>query len=81
MLRIKVASNKCLHSKDLLISNQMQGYALIVIFVVKYVQVNVTKLYYREVWPENDSFGRADIPPEEEFLALREIFFADLGGE
>ncbi|KAL2733618.1 protein timeless isoform X1 [Vespula maculifrons] len=35
----------------------------------------------REVWPENDSFGRADIPPEEEFLALREIFFADLGGE
>ncbi|KAL2717469.1 protein timeless isoform X1, partial [Vespula squamosa] len=33
----------------------------------------------REVWPENDSFGRADIPPEEEFLALREIFFADLG--
>ncbi|KAK2582183.1 hypothetical protein KPH14_004539 [Odynerus spinipes] len=35
----------------------------------------------REVWPQNDCFGRADIPPEEEFLALREIFFADLGGE
>lgn len=35
----------------------------------------------REVWPENDSFGSADITTEEEFLALREIFFADLGGE
>ncbi|KAG7212904.1 hypothetical protein KM043_002254 [Ampulex compressa] len=35
----------------------------------------------RDVWPENDCFGRADIPPEEEFLALREIFFADLGVE
>ncbi|XP_012222325.1 protein timeless homolog isoform X1 [Linepithema humile] len=33
----------------------------------------------REIWPENDCFGRADISPEEEFLALREIFFADLG--
>ncbi|KAL6437558.1 hypothetical protein ACFW04_004180 [Cataglyphis niger] len=33
----------------------------------------------REIWPENDCFGRADMPPEEEFLALREIFFADLG--
>ncbi|KOX75011.1 Protein timeless like protein [Melipona quadrifasciata] len=35
----------------------------------------------REVWPENDSFGSANITAEEEFLALREIFFADLGGE
>ncbi|XP_029159250.1 protein timeless homolog [Nylanderia fulva] len=35
----------------------------------------------REIWTENDCFGRADIPPEEEFLALREIFFADLGVE
>ncbi|EFN81173.1 Protein timeless-like protein [Harpegnathos saltator] len=35
----------------------------------------------REIWPENDCFGRVNIPPEEEFLALREIFFADLGGE
>ncbi|XP_011690831.1 PREDICTED: protein timeless homolog isoform X1 [Wasmannia auropunctata] len=33
----------------------------------------------REIWPENDCFGKVDIPPEEEFLALREIFFADLG--
>ncbi|XP_070151223.1 protein timeless homolog [Polyergus mexicanus] len=33
----------------------------------------------REIWSENDCFGRADMPPEEEFLALREIFFADLG--
>ncbi|KAF7285717.1 hypothetical protein GWI33_010138 [Rhynchophorus ferrugineus] len=35
----------------------------------------------REVWPENDSFGNDNMAPEEEFLALREIFFADLGGE
>ncbi|RLU24932.1 hypothetical protein DMN91_003023 [Ooceraea biroi] len=33
----------------------------------------------REIWPENDCFGRANIPPEEEFLVLREVFFADLG--
>ncbi|KAF7990289.1 hypothetical protein HCN44_000094 [Aphidius gifuensis] len=33
----------------------------------------------REVWPENDCFGKADILVEEEFLALREIFLADLG--
>ncbi|XP_011874597.1 PREDICTED: protein timeless homolog isoform X1 [Vollenhovia emeryi] len=33
----------------------------------------------REVWPENDHFGKVDILPEEEFLALHEIFFADLG--
>ncbi|XP_071645976.1 protein timeless homolog [Temnothorax longispinosus] len=33
----------------------------------------------REIWPENDCFGKVDILPEEEFLALREIFFADLG--
>ncbi|XP_043268843.1 protein timeless homolog [Venturia canescens] len=33
----------------------------------------------REVWPENDCFGKPDIPVEEEFLALREIFFAQLG--
>lgn len=39
------------------------------------------KSFYREVWPENDCFGRADITQEEEFLALREIFVADLGGE
>lgn len=56
-------------------------HALIVLSVEEDARVNVAKLYYREVWPENDSFGRADIPPEEEFLALREIFFADLGGE
>ncbi|XP_011499954.1 PREDICTED: protein timeless homolog [Ceratosolen solmsi marchali] len=33
----------------------------------------------REVWPENDSFGKADMAVEEEFLVLREIFLADLG--
>ncbi|XP_029034529.1 protein timeless homolog isoform X2 [Osmia bicornis bicornis] len=35
----------------------------------------------REVWTENDCFGKADITPEEEFLALRDIFVADLGVE
>ncbi|XP_048512372.1 protein timeless homolog isoform X2 [Athalia rosae] len=33
----------------------------------------------REVWPENDSFGSAGITEEEEFMSLREIYFADLG--
>ncbi|CAH1127073.1 unnamed protein product [Ceutorhynchus assimilis] len=33
----------------------------------------------REVWPENDSFGSPNMAPEEEFLALRDIFYADLG--
>ncbi|XP_012062583.1 PREDICTED: protein timeless homolog [Atta cephalotes] len=33
----------------------------------------------REIWPENDCFGKVDILPEEEFLALHEIFFTDLG--
>jgi hypothetical protein len=36
---------------------------------------------FREVWPENDNFGKADILVEEEFLVLREIFLADLGGK
>lgn len=36
---------------------------------------------FREIWSENDCFGKANMSPEEEFLALREIFFADLGGE
>jgi hypothetical protein len=30
------------------------------------------------VWPENDSFGNADLSPEEEFMAIREIFMADI---
>ena len=34
----------------------------------------------REVWPENDVFGAADISPEEEFMALREIHFTNLNG-
>ncbi len=33
----------------------------------------------REVWPAGDSFGAADAEPEEDFMALREILFADLG--
>ena len=34
---------------------------------------------FREVWPEGDSFGQADSVAEEDFMALREILFADLG--
>ncbi|CAH1773613.1 unnamed protein product [Owenia fusiformis] len=32
----------------------------------------------REVWPENDEFGSADMSPEDEFMALREVFMANL---
>ncbi|XP_061179569.1 protein timeless homolog [Saccostrea echinata] len=32
----------------------------------------------REVWPERDQFGAADIGPEEEFMAVREIFMSTL---
>ncbi|KAK9879047.1 hypothetical protein WA026_003863 [Henosepilachna vigintioctopunctata] len=35
----------------------------------------------REVWPENDCFGSNHMSPEEEFIALRDIFLANLGGE
>jgi len=33
----------------------------------------------REVWPEGDSFGEKDAEAEDEFMALREVLFADLG--
>jgi len=32
----------------------------------------------REVWPERNEFGSADISPEDEFMALREIFMTAL---
>ncbi|XP_021358144.1 protein timeless homolog [Mizuhopecten yessoensis] len=32
----------------------------------------------REIWPEKNEFGSVDISPEEEFMALREIFMAPL---
>ncbi|KAH3702538.1 hypothetical protein DPMN_077562, partial [Dreissena polymorpha] len=32
----------------------------------------------REVWPERNEFGSADISPEDEFMALREIFMTQL---
>ncbi|KAK2177430.1 hypothetical protein NP493_598g01011 [Ridgeia piscesae] len=32
----------------------------------------------REVWPEREEFGSADISPEDEFMALREICFANI---
>merc|ERR1719400_1087521 len=35
----------------------------------------------REVWTEGEPFGAADAETEEEFMTLREILFADLGGE
>ncbi|GFS11673.1 timeless-like protein [Elysia marginata] len=35
----------------------------------------------REVWPEGDEFGSADMAEEEEFMALREIFMAALPRE
>ena len=33
------------------------------------------------MWPDGDAFGAADAEPEEDFMALREILFADLGTE
>ena len=35
----------------------------------------------RCVWPEGDAFGAADSEAEDDFMALREILFADLGVE
>ena len=32
----------------------------------------------REVWPERNEFGTPDISPEDEFMALREIFMTHL---
>jgi hypothetical protein len=33
------------------------------------------------VWPENDSFGNANMAPEAEFMAIRDIFMADIQGK
>ena len=30
------------------------------------------------MWPENDQFGSQDISAEDEFMALREVFYAEL---
>ena len=35
----------------------------------------------REVWTEGEAFGAVDAETEDEFMTLREILFADLGGE
>jgi hypothetical protein len=43
--------------------------------------LNLISSDYREVWPENDSFGSAGLSPEEEFIAVREIFMADIQSE
>jgi hypothetical protein len=34
--------------------------------------------FLREVWPENDAFGAPDADAEDEFMALREILFANI---
>uniref|UniRef100_A0A1Y1K941 Timeless N-terminal domain-containing protein n=1 Tax=Photinus pyralis TaxID=7054 RepID=A0A1Y1K941_PHOPY len=34
----------------------------------------------REVWPENDCFGSSNMAPEEELMALQDIFLANIGG-
>ena len=33
----------------------------------------------REVWPEGESFGAPNAEAEDDFMALRDILFADLG--
>ena len=38
----------------------------------------LSNLVFREVWPENDAFGAADADAEDEFMALREILFAEI---
>lgn len=35
----------------------------------------------REVWPERDEFGTEGMSQEEEFLALKEVFMANLPSE
>ena len=37
-----------------------------------------SNLVSSEVWPENDAFGAADADAEDEFMALREILFAEI---
>ena len=32
----------------------------------------------REIWPEDDAFGAQDAEPEDEFMMMREILFADI---
>lgn len=40
--------------------------------------LTLSSLVHREVWPDRGEFGTTDISPEEEFMALREIFFANI---
>lgn len=35
-------------------------------------------LVHREVWPEGDVFGSADVDPDEELELLKQILHADL---
>lgn len=37
--------------------------------------------YHREVWPEGDVFGSADVEPEEELELLKQILIANLPSE
>lgn len=41
--------------------------------------MTVNLLICREVWPENDCFGNSNMQADEEFLAMREIFMANIG--
>lgn len=36
---------------------------------------------HREVWPEGDVFGSADVDPDEELELLKQILHADLPSE
>jgi hypothetical protein len=55
-------------------------------FAVYFILLTISVLYlifsyFREVWPENDCFGNANMTPEEEFMAVRDIFMANIQSE
>ncbi len=51
------------------------------IYVSIFSCVTALRVCSRDVWPDGGEFGASDISPEEEFMALREVFFADLPRE
>ncbi|KAJ9574818.1 hypothetical protein L9F63_008017, partial [Diploptera punctata] len=44
----------------------------------QYEEIIHFMLFTREVWPENDFFGSPNMPAEEEFLAMKDIFLANI---
>ena len=46
--------------------------------IPSYLELRRLYFCYREVWPERNEFGTPDISPEDEFMALREIFMTNL---